>query len=83
MAARPRRVHTAPRPSLRPRAALQDLLAGCQRHEPDFQRNRGKYLEVQRDDGSTPLTLAAERGHFQIVELVRGSKIKNNQSRTP
>jgi hypothetical protein len=53
---------------------VQDLLAGMQRHEPDYARNRARYLEAQREDGSTPLILAAERGHLQVVELVRPSR---------
>ena len=47
-------------------SVLQELLAGCARHEPEYQRNRARYLEVQKEDGSTPLTLAAERGHVQV-----------------
>ena len=51
--------------------AWQALLADLQRNDAAFRANRGRYLEAVDDNGNTPLTLAAARGHLPCVKLVR------------
>lgn len=49
----------------------QLLLADLQRNDASFRANRSRYLESKDDNGSTPLVLAAARGHIGCVKLVR------------
>lgn len=57
----------SPAPSL----PVQELLADLQRNDAGFRANRGRYLEATDENGNTPLTLAAARGHLPCVKLVR------------
>ena len=52
---------------------LQMILSDLQRNDAGFQANRGRYLEVADEQGCTPLTLAAARGHLPCVKLVGGA----------
>jgi hypothetical protein len=49
------------------------ILADLQRNDAGFQANRSRYLEVADEQGCTPLTLAAARGHLPCVKLVGGA----------
>lgn len=48
----------------------QALLADLQRNDAGFRANRARYLEFTDENGNTPLTLAAARGHLGCVKLV-------------
>lgn len=50
----------------------QALLADLQRNDAGFRANRARYLEFTDENGNTPLTLAAARGHLGCVKLVSG-----------
>jgi predicted metal-dependent enzyme (double-stranded beta helix superfamily) len=50
---------------------LQALLADLQRNDAAYQSSRAQYLEATDEQGNTPVTLAAARGHLQCVQVVR------------
>lgn len=52
-------------------SSLQALLTELQRNDASYSTNRARYLEAADDNGNTPLTAAAARGHLACVRLVR------------
>jgi ankyrin repeat protein len=54
----------------------QLLLSDLQRNDAQFRANRARYIEVPDEQGNTPLTLAAARGHLACVNLVSRNRCK-------